>query len=453
MKDIHAITKLYFVGIGGIGMSALARYFAAIGKTVAGYDRTPSVITSGLVDLGVSIHFEDRVDLIPEAFLRAEDTLIVYTPAIPKTHAELQYFQQQGFEVVKRSGVLGWLSHGMYTLAVAGTHGKTTTTTILAHLLKESGIGVTAFLGGVSEDQGTNLIMEGTDVVVIEADEFDRTFLQLHPNIAAITSMDADHLDIYGDASELEASFREFANLVSGTLYVAEGLPLEGQVFGVTDRASIRAINIRLIRGGYCFDLQTPEGLLRDLKFHMPGTHNLSNATIAFYMALKYGAPVQSLRAALEGFSGIKRRFSYHIQHPNRVYIDDYAHHPTEISALHQAVREMHPNKKVLAVFQPHLFSRTQDFAAGFVEELSRFDALVLLDIYPARELPITGVSSAWLLGMIQELNRNSRLLDKAAVLEAVRQTDAEVILTIGAGDIGLMVSQIKQILLQRIPS
>lgn len=443
LKDIQ---NFYFIGIGGIGMSALARYFKFLDKEVAGYDKTATAITQGLTDIGVSIHFEDGIKNIPETFLDAEKTLVIYTPAIPKDHKQFNYLLQQDFVIKKRAEVLGMISRETYCLAVAGTHGKTTTTAILAHLLKESGAKVTAFLGGISENYKSNLILEGNEVIVVEADEFDRSFLQLSPDVAAITSMDADHLDIYGESDALELSFREFASVTKDHLLIRNGLPVEGITFGIDDDSDYCAHDIRIKNGAYIFNLRTPEKkVIGNMHLHLPGKHNLLNAITAFAIADIYGSPTDQLVKALSGFAGVERRFSYQIKRENLVFIDDYAHHPTEINALHQAVREMHPEMKVLAVFQPHLYSRTQDFAADFAKSLGQFDEILLLDIYPARELPISGVTSSWLLEMID--SDAKKLVKKSVLIDAIRESDAKVILTIGAGDIGEQVQLIKEAL------
>ncbi|PTX42048.1 UDP-N-acetylmuramate--L-alanine ligase [Christiangramia gaetbulicola] len=448
MKDLNHIKHFYFIGIGGIGMSALARYFKAKGKFVAGYDRTSTELTRTLEKEGIEVNYQDDLEVIPETILQnREDTLVVYTPAVPK---ELKQFLhlKENFEIVKRAQLLGMVTREKYCLAVAGTHGKTTTTAILGHLLKETGAKVTAFLGGISEDIQSNLIMQGDDVVVVEADEFDRSFLNLSPNLAAITSMDADHLDIYGDKSELEKSFREFAAKVpqDGKLFIKSGLPLDGFEIGINDESDYTAQDIRIEDGSYVFNLKTPSEIIKDLKFNLPGNHNLLNAITALAMAIEYGSPTDDLARALYTFRGVKRRFSYKIKTDNLVLIDDYAHHPTEISAVHQAVREMYPNKKVLAVFQPHLFSRTRDFAEDFASSLSDFDKVFLLDIYPARELPIEGISSAWLLDKIS--NPEKSLVTKSELQEKIKAENAEVVVMIGAGDIGEEVEKVKKALL-----
>ncbi|RYC51056.1 UDP-N-acetylmuramate--L-alanine ligase [Flagellimonas olearia] len=441
VKDIHSV---YFIGIGGIGMSALARYFHFIGKDVAGYDRTSTPITDGLVEKGIAVHFEDNVGVIPENF-KQEGTLVVYTPAVPKSHSELQFYQNNGFEIKKRSEVLGIITKDTFCLAVAGTHGKTTTSCILAHLLRECGLPFTAFLGGVSEDFNSNFVLDGTEYSVVEADEFDRSFLQLFPNVACITSMDADHLDIYGTKEQLEDSFRAFAGQIKpgGTLFVRNGLPMEGITYGIEDDSAYCIENIKTEQGTYIFDLVTPSGTISDVKFNKPGRHNLLNGLVAFAMAEQTGCSPQQLAKALESFKGVQRRFSYQIKEKDFAFIDDYAHHPTEIEAVHQAIREMHPGEKVTAIFQPHLFSRTKDFVDDFATSLSKFDEILLLEIYPAREEPVPGVNSTWLLEKIS--NPNKRLVSKSDLIDEIKKYRTGVLVAIGAGDIGLEVSKIKK--------
>ncbi|MFD0837320.1 UDP-N-acetylmuramate--L-alanine ligase [Mariniflexile aquimaris] len=443
--NLNSIHNVYFIGIGGIGMSALARYFVANGKLVAGYDKTPSEITDSLRALGVEVHFEDAVSSIPKSCLNSESTLVVYTPAIPQGHLEFEYFKNNNFKILKRSQILGLITENTFCLAVAGTHGKTTTSSILGHLLNECDVPLTAFLGGICENYNSNLILNGTEVSVVEADEFDRSFLTLSPDLACITSMDADHLDIYGDASELKKSFVDFSKRVkpNGKLFVRNGLPIDGITYGIEDDSDYSVQNIKIENGSYVFDVKTPKTLLENLQFNLPGRHNLSNALIALAMAVEYGCPHRQLANALASFKGVKRRFTYQIKTDNFVYIDDYAHHPEEINAVHQAVREMYPNKKVLAVFQPHLFSRTRDFIDDFAKSLSQFDELLLLDIYPARELPIEGVTSAWLLSKIA--NKNKQLVSKQDLLKKIHESNAQIVLTIGAGDIGEEVKHIKK--------
>lgn len=444
--NLNQIHNVYFVGIGGIGMSALARYFKNIGKQVCGYDKTPSMLTSELIESGIDIHFEDNVALIPESF-KPENTLVIITPAVPKSHLEWNYFLAQNYEVKKRAEVLGIITKDTFSFAVAGTHGKTTTSSILGHILYESGADVTAFIGGIVENYNSNLIGLGKTVTVVEADEFDRSFLHLHPNIACVTSMDADHLDIYGTSEAIEASFVEFANKVEdkSKLFVAKGLPLEGMICAINNDAQFKAFNVRVEDSSYVFDVQTPTELITNLRFGLPGRHNLMNALMALAMAKTYGTSTEAIARALATFRGIRRRFSYQIKRSDLIYIDDYAHHPTEINAVHQAVRELYPGQKVLAVFQPHLFSRTKDFAEDFAASLSNFDEILLLDIYPARELPMEGVTSQWLMDKMT--NDNKRLVEKQHLIASIQSSDAKVIVTIGAGDLGEMVPSIKKAL------
>lgn len=444
LENVH---RVYFVGIGGIGMSALARYFNTLKKMVAGYDKTPSDITQALTDLGIAITFNEDVNEIPKPYLDPEHTLIVYTPAIPKTHKQLVYFQTHGFTVMKRSQVLGMVTQNSYCFAVSGTHGKTTTTSILAHLLYECKASFTAFLGGVSENYNSNFISTGTEISVVEADEFDRSFLTLSPDMACITSMDADHLDVYGEAEHLRESFREFSRKVkeNGKLFVKNGLPIKGITYGIEDHSDYTIQNIKIENGTYVFDVKTPKTTLENIKFNLPGRHNLSNALIALAMTVEYGFPHQQLAKALASFKGVKRRFSYQIKSENLIFIDDYAHHPEEINAVKQAVFEMYPEKKKLVIFQPHLYSRTRDFAQEFAESLTPFDEVFLLDIYPARELPIEGVTSEWLLSKIK--NENKQLVRKEQLIEKILKSQAQVVITLGAGDIGEEVKSIKQAL------
>ena len=444
--NLNQIHNVYFIGIGGIGMSALARYFKAISKNVSGYDKTETELTKDLNQLGIDIHYDDKLDLIPSEYL-ADNTLVIITPAVPKAHLQWNYFLNHNYEVKKRAEVLGIITKDTFCFAVAGTHGKTTTSSILGHILFESGVDVTAFVGGIVENYNSNLIGNGKTVTVVEADEFDRSFLHLHPDIACVTSMDADHLDIYGDKSSIEASFTEFADKIHDTnkLFITNELPLKGVTCAVNEEADFSACNIRIVKGHYVFDVKTPTETLQNIEFGLPGKHNLMNALMALAMAKTFGLPTENIASALRSFKGIKRRFSYQIKTEKLVYIDDYAHHPTEINAVHQAVRELYPNQKVLAVFQPHLFSRTKDFADDFAKSLSAFDEILLLDIYPARELPMEGITSNWLLGKIE--NATKKLVTKQELIPTILESNATIIVTIGAGDIGEMVTTIKNAL------
>lgn len=442
--NLNQIHNVYFIGIGGIGMSNLARYFKNLGKNVSGYDKTPSALTNELIESGISIHFEDSIDAIPKDFY-IENTLVIITPAVPKTHSEWNYFLERDFQVKKRAEVLGIITKDTFCFAVAGTHGKTTTSGILGHILNESGADVTAFIGGIVENYNSNLIGSGKTVTVVEADEFDRSFLHLHPNIACITSMDADHLDIYGTSEAIEESFLEFASKIEdkSNLFITKELPIEGVTCAVNEDAVFKAFNVRIGNGSYVFDVQTPTEVIKDLHFGLPGRHNLMNALMAIAMAKLFGTPTDAIAKAIMSFKGIKRRFSYQIKTEAKVYIDDYAHHPTEINAVHQAVRELYPNQKVLAVFQPHLFSRTRDFADDFAKSLSAFDDIILLDIYPARELPMEGINSQWLMDKMT--NSHKKIVVKDDLIATILASDATIIVTIGAGDIGELVPSIKK--------
>ena len=445
--NLNQIHNVYFIGIGGIGMSALARYFQNIGKNVSGYDKTPTMLTDELIAGGMQIHFEDNINLIPQEYY-VENTLVIVTPAVPVSHSEWNFFLERNYNIKKRAEVLGLITKDTFCFAVAGTHGKTTTSSILGHILYESGADVTAFLGGIVENYHSNLIGKGKTISVVEADEFDRSFLHLHPDIACVTSMDADHLDIYGDKSAIEDSFREFADKVSDktNLFVPKGLPLEGLTVGINNGATYTAKNIRVENSSYVFDVETPSETIENIAFGLPGHHNLMNALMALAMAKTFGTPTSDIANALASFKGVQRRFSYQIKSENLVYIDDYAHHPTEINAVHQAVRELYPNQKVLAIFQPHLFSRTKDFADDFAKSLSQFDELLLMDIYPARELPMEGITSEWLLSKVK--NDTKKLVAKSDLISSILESDAKIIVTIGAGDIGELVPKIKSALL-----
>lgn len=438
LKDIH---RIYFIGIGGIGMSAIARYFCANGKRVAGYDKVPSSITDTLTELGAEIHFEDSVSLIPDEFKNKDHTLVVYTPAVPNNHSELNYFFDEGIRTIKRARILGEITRNTFCLGVAGTHGKTTTSSILGHIMKHCGTEATSFLGGITENYNSNLILGSDQVSVVEADEFDRSFLQLFPNLACVTSMDADHLDIYGEKEALEESFKEFSERVSEKLIVCKGLPLEGLTYALDEEADYQISNIKIVKGAYQFSVKTPTSKIDNVEFSLPGRHNLSNALAAIALAEQYGLSLVDIKSSLKTFRGVKRRFSYKIREDNFVLIDDYAHHPTEINAVVDAVKELYPKEKIMAVFQPHLYSRTYDFIEDFAQSLSRFDELVLLDIYPARELPMEGVTSEWLLEKIDM--KEKKILQKDEVLGAIEETKSRVVVMIGAGDIGVLIEEV----------
>jgi UDP-N-acetylmuramate--alanine ligase len=445
LPHIDQYQNLYFIGIGGIGMSALARYFQCMKKQVAGYDRTQTPLTGELTSSGIDIHYQDDIELVPAAFKDADKTLVVFTPAVPAMHAELNFFRSNGYRIMKRSEVLGMITRSSICFAVAGTHGKTTTSGILAHLLRETGVSFTAFLGGISEDFNSNFLFEGSDYTVVEADEFDRSFLQLEPDVACITSVDADHLDIYGSKAEMLNSFIAFAGQLKakGKLFVRNGLPISGITYGIEDDSDYCIRNLRIEHGTYIFDLGTPETIIEGVRFNKPGRHNLLNGLVAFAMAIQAGPPPYRLAEALESFKGVRRRFSYRIKETEFVFIDDYAHHPAEIDAVFQAVQEMHPGKRVVAVFQPHLYSRTQDFAQDFANSLAKFDSILLLDIYPAREEPIEGITSKWLLEKIN--NPTKKLVNKENLVKEILGQKPEILITMGAGDIGLEIPRLKK--------
>ena len=440
--NLETIHTIYFIGIGGIGMSSLALHFKINGKYVAGYDRVSTNLTKSLESKGISIHYEDSVNFIPNKCLQTQNTLIVYTPAVSKNHSELNYFLSHNFKVIKRSELLGEVTKNSFCLAVAGTHGKTTTSTMLGHIFQEAGMNATSFLGGISENYHSNLIEGGTEITIVEADEFDRSFLKLSPNIACITSMDADHLDIYGEKASLEQSFIEFSKKVSDILIVRKGLPLKGLTYGIDEKADYDIKNLSIKNGAYYFDVKTPNEYIKNIQLQLPGKHNVLNAVAALAMANNYGISLPVIAKALLSFKGVERRFSYKIKTPELVLIDDYAHHPTEINAVLNAVKDLYPAKKILGVFQPHLFSRTKDFADEFAQSLSQFDALILLDIYPARELPIEGINSDWLLSKI-ELSEKE-LSSKENLIKNIHNSEAKIIVIMGAGDIGELVEPIK---------
>ena len=442
---LNTYHNIYFVGIGGIGMSALAKYFHKQNKKISGYDKTSSDNTKTLEDLGINISYSDDIETIDPKYLQSSETLVVYTPAIPNSNVILNYFNSNHFTVLKRSEILGMITKDTFCFAVAGTHGKTTTTSILGHLMFEANQNMTAFLGGISENYNSNLIQNGRETTVVEADEFDRSFMTLSPNFACITSMDADHMDIYGDKESLKQSFLDFSKNISneGKLFVHESLSVEGITYGIDSNADYAAQNIKIVEGAYHFDLKTPNSILRNFRFHLPGSHNLNNAVAALAMALEFGCTKEKLQKGLNSYRGVKRRFSYKIKEQSFVFIDDYAHHPKEIDAVYQAITEMHPNRKVTAVFQPHLFSRTQDFGEEFAHSLSVFDAVLLLEIYPARELPITGINASWLLEKITAPFK--KLVTKSALFDVIKSIDNPVLVTMGAGDIGTLVEPLSK--------
>lgn len=449
MMTLDTIKRVYFIGIGGIGMSAIARYFLNRGCVVSGYDKTKTALTTLLEGEGMSISYDDDTKTLP-AELQAEDVelLVVYTPAIPPDSKILNHFKDQGFAFKKRSEVLGIISRGQFCIAVAGTHGKTTTSSIVAHILTDTGFGCTAFLGGIATNFESNFILGDNNVVVVEADEYDRSFLTLNPDIAVITSMDADHLDIYGDESQLHDSFKLFASKLkdSGTLFVKSGLPMDaGTSYGINNEPGISASNIRVENARFLFDYSDEVARIEDLEILLPGRHNIENAIAAIAVALKLGISADLIKKAVGNFKGVKRRFEYVVNNPDTIYIDDYAHHPEELKACFDAVRELYPAKKLTVIFQPHLFTRTRDFAAGFAEVLSTVDDLLLLDIYPAREQPIEGIDSDYLLNNITVDQK--AIYAKAEIVDAITIKQPELLVTVGAGDIDTLVQPLKKLL------
>jgi UDP-N-acetylmuramate--alanine ligase len=448
----------YFIGIGGIGMSALARYFKNTGWQVAGYDKTRTTLTDALVGEGIPVHFEDEINGIP-AFVTAADkseVLVIFTPAVPATHIQKNYFIQNGYTVVKRSDVLGELAAEGKCIAIAGTHGKTTTTTLVAHILYSNQVKCNAFLGGISTNYNTNLLLTpDAEYSVAEADEYDRSFLKLFPAIAVVTSMDADHLDIYGDETAMHKSYNEFVQQIkpNGKLIYKFGLPLqpksESYTYSITNsQADYSVGNLKIENGGYYFNVHFKGNVVSpEIKSGLPGRHNVENALAAFAATHQMGMDVSQIAASIASYRGVKRRFEYIIKNEQLIFIDDYAHHPEELRACISSVKEMYPGKKVTGVFQPHLFSRTRDFATDFAVSLDLLDRVLLLDIYPARELPIEGVTSDMLLNLIKTSNK--KLVSKENLLTELKNYRPEVLVTLGAGDIDKLVEPIKQQLLQ----
>jgi UDP-N-acetylmuramate--alanine ligase len=451
------IENIYFLGIGGIGMSNLARYFISRGKEVAGYDRTETELTDLLTREGAKIHYQDAPELIPADFKNKDNTLVVFTPAVPKDHSELNYFQDNGFHVVKRAQALGEITKASKAICCAGTHGKTTTSSMTAHILKQSHLDCNAFLGGILKNYNSNLMLsEKSDLTVVEADEYDRSFHWLHPYMALITSVDPDHLDIYGTEEAYIESFQKFTSLIipGGTLVMKEGIKLQPQVNSeVTiytysiDKGDFHAENIRIGNGTIFFDFVTPTTIVKDIELGVPVKINIENGVGSMALAWLNGATEEELRDGMATFQGAKRRFDFHIKSEKLVMIDDYAHHPEELRASILSVKELYPHKKVTGIFQPHLYSRTRDFATEFAESLSLLDELILLDIYPARELPIEGVTSEIIFNKVALTNKT--LCKKSELLDILKTKHIEVLLTIGAGDIDQMLPQIKETLMQ----
>ncbi len=461
MSDFKNIEGIYFLGIGGIGMSALARYFLAGGYTIAGYDRTETPLTVALCNEGCAIIYDDDVSSLPELFgspSQKEKVLIIFTPAIPADSILLNHFKDNGYRIQKRAGLLGMISRETDTIGVAGTHGKTTVSTMTAHLLTSSHVGCSAFLGGISRNYNTNLLIGESRFTVMEADEFDRSFHQLTPFIALITAIDADHLDIYGTAESMVEAYQIYADKISegGVLILNEKVagrinPSPGITcftYGIEEGASFRAQNIFHGDGYYSFDIETPFGVVEGVRLLMPGMVNIMNATAAAAAALTAGVSPDEIRQALFLYKGVNRRFDVRVSLPQITYIDDYAHHPEEINALISAVRDFYPCRKITGIFQPHLYSRTRDFAEGFASALDRLDQIFILTLYPAREKPIEGVSSDMIASMMK--NRNVKVITREMLLQEARQINEGVLLTIGAGDIDRFVEPLTKMLKER---
>lgn len=447
--DIDHIRQVYLIGIGGIGMSALARYFRHLGCLVAGYDKTETALTRQLVAEGIPVIYADDFSLVSADFKQADGrTLIIYTPAVPNELELLNQFRLLGHALFKRSQVLGLISQNRFAIAVAGTHGKTTTSTLIAHILKDSGYGCSAFLGGISTNYDSNVLFSDNNLVVLEADEYDRSFLTLYPDITVITSADADHLDIYGDKNHVQESFQLFLNQLhpDGKSIIKAGLPFASDIFYTANGvADAYAENIHIVDGKFYFDYVGQDGRIDSLHLGVPGNHNVENATAAITVARLLGITDEKIRQALATFKGVKRRFEYIVQSDAGVYIDDYAHHPEELRACFSAVRALYPDKRLTVVFQPHLYSRTRDFADEFAAVLAMADTLLLMDIYPARELPIKGVDSAMLLDKVTITDKHLCTAD--AVKAYVKTHRPELLVTVGAGDIDLLVQPLKAIL------
>ncbi len=489
--DIKNLHTVYFLGVGGIGMSAIARYFNTLDCDVFGYDKTETVLTKKLESEGIEIHYDEDVALIPSAVKeQKEGTLVVYTPAIPKDNIEFVYLTEQGVKLWKRSEVLGLISQNYFTIAVAGTHGKTTTSSIVAHILNESGVNCIAFLGGISLNFNSNLLLNENaqpsqlsesnrgnlpkesdltsvfgnnqprfGVLVVEADEYDRSFLTLSPDIALITSIDADHLDIYGDENSMKEAYSEFAGKIKdhGKLisksFILDELDLRSDLelfsYSIAEKSETSAKNVKVEGGNYVVDISSKEALIEGVKIGLPGIHNVENAIGAFAIAEKIGIEGLSIKSALESYKGVYRRFETHIKTTDLVYIDDYAHHPSELEMSIKSAKELYPGKKITGIFQPHLYTRTRDFVDGFAESLSLLDELILLDIYPARELPIEGVTSKLILDKVTCSQKS--IVSKNELLAGLANKNIEVLLTLGAGDIDVFVQPIKEQLVKKL--
>ena len=453
MNPLSNCKNIYFIGIGGIGMSALARYFNTQGVIVSGYDKTPTELTHALEAEGIKIHFEDDLTKIDK-----EATVVVYTPAIPANHGELNYYKDNGYLVVKRSDVLQWITENAFTIAIAGTHGKTTTTSMTAHILRHTGYGCNAFLGGIASNYGTNFWSHEKNVVVVEADEYDRSFLKLAPNIAVITAVDPDHLDIYGTAEEVVKAFGEFSDKIKpggaliqkkGTHFITNATNKNVFTYAYDQlTASFHTINLKVVDGSYHFDLVHPKGVLKNIVLNMGGLHNVENATAAISIALSLDIEEDKIIQAVAAFAGVKRRFEYKVKTPTKVLIDDYAHHPEELNALITGIRSIFPGEKMVLVFQPHLYSRTKDQCDGFVSTLDKADEVILLPIYPARELPMEGVSSEMLLNKMSLSNK--KIMSKEQLFDWAAHTKDKLVVMAGAGDIDVCITKVQEIFTQK---
>jgi UDP-N-acetylmuramate--alanine ligase len=448
--NLNQIHSVFLIGIGGIGMSALARYFNSKSIPVFGYDLTSSPLTKEMESNGISITYADNVEEINSSIkANKENILVIYTPAIPSDNLTWNYFKEENYTLKKRAEVLGMITEQYKTIAVAGTHGKTTTSSMIAVVMSQSGVKCNAFLGGIATNFNSNLVQyESAEWVVVEADEYDRSFLTLAPNVAVVTSTDADHLDIYGDSDSMNKSFQDFINKVnpSGKVFLQEEVKLS---FGDTERYSLDnkksnyyGENISVVNGDFVFDAVTPFGCIRNIKIGINGLHNIENALSTIAVCQEIGIDNQTIKNGLESYRGVKRRFEYVLKQEGLIFIDDYAHHPTEIKALVSSVRKLYPEKKITGIFQPHLFSRTKDFGDEFARELSQLDDVILLDIYPARELPIEGINVDFLLNKINGISKRKET--KETLVESINRSELEVLLTIGAGDISTLVQLIK---------
>ncbi|MFB6340761.1 UDP-N-acetylmuramate--L-alanine ligase [Saccharicrinis sp. FJH62] len=454
--DLKNINNVFFVGVGGIGMSALARYFKFLGKNVAGYDRTRTELTDALVAEGIPVSHCPDSECITREFRKPEHTLVVYTPAVPLSTPVMEWFKERNYKILKRAEVLGLLTREQKGICVAGTHGKTTVSTMISHLLKNSSVDCNAFLGGISLNYSTNLLVsEKSDYVVIEADEYDRSFHQLRPEVAVITSVDPDHLEIYGTYENVKEGFCKFASLVKkgGILLMKKGLPLNPDLrpgvrqfsYNISGPADFYAEKIRIEKGQYVFDLVTPDRNITELTLGVPGRVNLENAVVSLSVACLLGCSDAELKNGIHTFRGNKRRFEYHYKSDRRCYIDDYAHHPNEIKATLESIRELYPSTRLTGIFQPHLYSRTKDFAAEFAQSLSLLDELILLDIYPAREEPVPGVTSELIFSQVKADRKI--LVSKENLVKEIEESKPELLVSMGAGDIGEMVSEIKNVM------